>query len=165
MFFTIIFSRAHYPNFVIFRLYYFSNSKYLAIAVSIYLIKVANQMFYLSALYMLRNVLLVKLTKLYTINFLFQLCTCSRMCLLLNWTIVHCELYVFSFSFVHAPVCANCNYSCNLLYSRKKTKKKKQKKKTRTSVWVKIPKLCHKNPAIYLFSWEREGILTSPNLT
>ena len=38
------------------------------------------------------------------------------------------------------------NYSCKLLYS-----KKKKKKKTRTLVWVKIPKLCHKNPAIYLF--------------
>ena len=85
------------------------NHKYLAIAVSIYLIKVANYTFYLSALYTLRNVLLVKLTKLYTINFLFQPCTCSGMCLLLNWKIVHCELYVFSFSFVHAPVCANCN--------------------------------------------------------
>ena len=63
MFFTIIFSQAHYPNFVLFRLkYYFSsNSKYLAIAVSIYFIKVANKTFYLSALYMLRNVLIVKL--------------------------------------------------------------------------------------------------------
>ena len=28
----------------------------------------------------------------------------------------------------------------------------------RTLVWVKIPKLCHKFPAIYLFSQEREGI-------
>ena len=85
-------------------------------------------MFYLSALYMLWNVLLVKLTKLYTVNFLFQLCTCSGMCLLLNWKIVHCELYVFSFSFVHAPVCANCSltYSCKLLYSKKKKKKKRK---------------------------------------
>ena len=48
------------------------------------------------------------------------------MCLLLNWTIVHCELHVFSFSFVHAPVCANCkNDSCNI-YSKKKKKKKKE---------------------------------------
>ena len=71
---------------------------------------------------MLWNVLLVKLTKLYTINFLFQLCTCSGMCLLLNCKIVHCELHVFSFSFVHAPVCANCkNDSCNI-YSKKKEK-------------------------------------------
>ena len=35
---------------------------------------------------------------------------------------------------------------------------------THTSVWVKIPKLCHNCPAIYLFSWEREGILTSQTL-
>ena len=44
MFFTIIFPCAHYPNFVLFRLkYYFaSNSKYLAITVSIYFIKVAQ---------------------------------------------------------------------------------------------------------------------------
>ena len=35
---------------------------------------------------------------------------------------------------------------------------------THTSVWVKIPKLCHKCPAIYLFSWEREGILTPQTL-
>ena len=73
---------------------------------------------------MLQNVLLVKLTKLSTINFLFQLCTCSEMCLLLNCKIVHCELHVFSFSFVHAPICANCkNDSCNI-YSKKKKKKK-----------------------------------------
>ena len=35
---------------------------------------------------------------------------------------------------------------------------------TRTLVWVKIPKLCHKCPTIYLFSWEREGILTPQTL-
>ena len=45
------------------------------------------------------------------------------------------------------------------------SKKKKKRKTTRTPVWVKIPKLCHTNPAIYLFSWEREGILMSPNFT
>ena len=50
------------------------------------------------------------------------------MCLLLNCKIVHCELHVFSFSFVHSPVCANCkNDSCNI-YSKKKKKKKKKKK-------------------------------------
>ena len=44
MFFAIIFSHVHYPNFVLFGLkYYFSsNSKYLAIAVIIYFIKVAQ---------------------------------------------------------------------------------------------------------------------------
>ena len=44
------------------------------------------------------------------------------MCLLLTCKIVHCELHVFSFSFVHAPVCANCkNDSCSI-YSKKKKK-------------------------------------------
>ena len=46
----------------------FSNSKYLAITVSIYFIKVAKQTSYPSALYMLWNVLIVKLGKLYTVN-------------------------------------------------------------------------------------------------
>ena len=51
---------------------------------------------------MLRNVLIVKLAKLYTVNYMY-----------------------FSFSFVHAPVCANCKSdSCNI-YSKKKKKKKK----------------------------------------
>ena len=36
---------------------------------------------------------------------------------------------------------------------------------TRTSVWVKIPKIMPQYPAIYLFPWERKGILTSQNLT
>ena len=36
---------------------------------------------------------------------------------------------------------------------------------TRTSVWVKNTKVMPQYPAIYLFSWEREGILTSQNLT
>ena len=102
-------------------------------------------MFYFSALYTFWNVLLVKLTKLYTINFIFQLCTCSRMCLLLNCKIVHCELHVFSFSFVHAPVCANCkNDSCNI-YSKKK-KKKKKRKMTHTLVWVKNTKVMPQKP-------------------
>ena len=74
------------------------------------------------------------------------------MCLLLNCKIVHCELHVFSFSFVHAPVCANCkNDSCNI-YSKKKKKKKKKKerKTTRTSVWVKNTKVMPQDPTIYL---------------
>ena len=50
---------------------------------------------------MLRNVLIVKLAKLYTVNYMY-----------------------FSFSFVHAPVCANYKSdSCNI-YSKKKKKKK-----------------------------------------
>ena len=34
----------------------------------------------------------------------------------------------------------------------------------RTSVWVKNTKVMPQYPAIYLFSWEREGILTSQTL-
>ena len=59
---------------------------------------------------MLRNVLIVKLEK-----------------------IVHCEFICISFSFVHAPVCANCNYSCNCIFIQKK-KKKEKRKTTRTLV-------------------------------
>ena len=43
--------------------------------------------------------------------------------------------------------------------TKNKKKKKKKRKMTRTSVWVKIPKLCHKNPRYLSFPWEREGIL------
>ena len=81
---------------------------------------------------MLQNVLIVKLEK-----------------------IVHCEFIFISFSFVHAPVCANCNYSCKLYIFQKK-KKKEKKKKTRTSVWVKIPKLCHNIP-LSIFSLGKGG--------
>ena len=35
---------------------------------------------------------------------------------------------------------------------------------TRTLVWVKNTKVMPQYPAIYLFSWEREGILTSQTL-
>ena len=45
---------------------------------------------------------------------------------------------------------------------KKKNKKKPKKKKTHTLVWVKIPKLCHKNPAIYLFlGKEREFFVSN----
>ena len=36
---------------------------------------------------------------------------------------------------------------------------------TRTLVWVKNTKVMPQDPAIYLFSWDWEGILTSPNFT
>ena len=69
----------------------FQNSKYLAVAFSTCFIKVAKSTSCLSSLYMLRNVLIVKLAKLYTVNlYFFQLCTRSGMCLLLNWQ--HCTL-------------------------------------------------------------------------
>ena len=49
----------------------------------------------------------------------------------------------------------------------KKNKKKKKTKKKEKDPYFGMgekPKLCHNNPAIYLFSWEREGILTPPTL-
>ena len=53
------------------------------------------------------------------------------MCFLLNWQT--CKLYIymsFLFSFVHAPVCANCKIiSCKLYTYSKKTKTKKKKTK------------------------------------
>ena len=69
------------------------------------------------------------------------------MCLLLNCKIVHCELHVFSFSFVHAPVCANCkNDSCNT-YSKKKKKKKND---PYFGMGEKNTKVMPQDPAIYL---------------
>ena len=88
---------------------------------------------------MLRNVLIVKLGKLYTVN-----------------------LYVFLsalYTLQYAPIVAI------LVIVHLFKKKKKKKKTTRTSVWVKITKVMPQYPTIYLFSWEREGILTSQNLT
>ena len=85
---------------------------------------------------MLQNVLIVKLEK-----------------------IVHCEFICISFSFVHAPVCANCNYSCNSTFIQKK------KKKDPYFGMGKNTKVMPQYPTIYLFSWEREGILMSQNLT
>ena len=90
---------------------------------------------------MLRNVLIVKLEKL-----------------------VHCEFICISFSFVHTPVCANCNYSCKLYIFQKKKKKKKKRKTTCTSVWVKIPKLCHNTP-LSIFSLGKGGNPYVSNLT
>ena len=53
-------------------------------------------------------------------------------------------------------------YSCKLLYSKKK---KKKKKKDPYFGMGKNAKVMPQNPAIYLFSWEREGILTPQDLT
>ena len=73
----------------------------------------------LSALYMLRNVLIVKLAKLYTVNlyvFLSALYTLQYVPIVIILVIVFIQ------------------------------KKKKKKKTTRTPVWVKIPKLCDNTP-------------------
>ena len=92
-----------------------------------------NLYVFLSALYMLRNVLIVKLGKLYTVN-----------------------LYVFLsalYTLRYVPIVH--------LFK----KKKKKKKKDLYSGMGKNTKVMPQYPAIYLFSWEREGILTSQNLT
>ena len=57
------------------------------------------------------------------------------------------------------------NISCNLyIYSKKKKKKKKKKEKmTRTSVWVKIPNLCHNTPlSIFSLGKGRESLCLKP---
>ena len=80
----------------------------------------------------------VKLDKLYTVNLYVSLSA----------------LYTLQY----VPI---VTYSCKLLYS----KNKKKKKTTRTPVWVKNTKVMPQYPTIYLFFWEREGILTSQDLT
>ena len=87
---------------------------------------------------MLQNVLIVKLDKLYTVNLYVSLSA----------------LYMLQY----VPI---VTYSCKLLYS----KKKKKKKKDPYFGMGKNTKVMPQYPAIYLFSWEREGILTSQDLT
>ena len=89
-----------------------------------------------SALYMFRNVLIVKLGKLYTVN-----------------------LYAFFSALYTLQYVPIVTILVNYIFQKKK------RKMTRTSVWVKIPKLCHNTPLSIFFSWEREGILMSQNLT
>ena len=74
------------------------------------------------------------------------------MCSLLNWKIVHCN-YMYSLSALYTlQYVSIVTYSCKLLYS-----KKKKKKKTRTLIWVKIPKLCHKKPCYQSFLLGKGG--------
>ena len=87
---------------------------------------------------MLRNVLLVKLTKLYTVNYMYSLSA----------------LYTLQY----VPI---VTYSCKLLYSKKKKKKKDPYSGMGKNTKVMPQK---KPPAIYLFFWEREGILRLQSL-
>ena len=92
---------------------------------------------------MLRNVLIVKLAKLYTVN-----------------------LYVFLsalYTLQYVPIVI----ILVIVYLFKKLKKKKNKKNDPYSGMGKNTKVkvMPQYPAIYLFPWEREGILTSQNLT
>ena len=93
---------------------------------------------------MLQNVLIVKLEKLYTVN-----------------------LYVFLsalYMLQYVPIVI----IVVIVYLFKKKKKKKKKKKMENDPYFgmgKNTKVMPQYPAIYLFSWEREGILTSQDLT
>ena len=80
-----------------------------------------------SALYMLWNVLIVKLAKLYTVN-LYVFLSALYMLQYVPIVIILVIVYLF--------------------------KKKKKKKTTRTLVWVKIPKFCH-NTLLSIFSLEK----------
>ena len=135
MFITIIFYHARFTEFRTRQFKSFSNSKYLAIAFSF---KVAVNIF------------------------IFQLCTCSRMCLLLNWKNCTLNLYVFLsalYTLQYVPIVI----IFVIVYLFKK--KKKEKKNDPYFGMGKNTKVMPQYPAIYLFSWEREGILMSQNLT
>ena len=56
--------------------------------------------------------------------------------------------------------------SCNYIFIQKKKKKEEEKKKKNDSYsgMGKNTKVMPQYPAIYLFSWEREGILMSQTL-
>ena len=92
----------------------------------------------------------------------FQLCTCSGMCLLLNWQKLYTvNLYVFLSALYMLQYVPIVIILVILFYS----KKKKKKKNDPYSGMGKNTKVMPQYPAIYLFSWEREGILMSQNLT
>ena len=87
---------------------------------------------------MLQNVLIVKLAKLYTVN-----------------------LYVFLsalYTLQYVPIVI-------ILVIVYFSKKKEKRKNDLYFGMGKNTKAMPQYPAIYLFSWEREGILTSQNLT
>ena len=130
MFITTIFCQAQFTEFHTHQFKSFSNSKYLAIAFSINF--KSSTRLYFSALYMLRNVLIVKSGKLYTVN-----------------------LYVFLSALYMLQYVPIVTILVNCIFFKKK-KKKRRRKTTRTSVWVKIPKLCHNTP-LSIFSLGKGG--------
>ena len=69
---------------------------------------------------------------------------------MLNWQIVRCILTcILAFSFVHAPVCANCKSdSCYII---QKKKNKKEKNDPYFSMGKNTKSYATKSPAIYLF--------------
>ena len=88
---------------------------------------------------MLRNVLIVKLEKLYTVN-LYVFLSALNMLQYVPIVIIFVIVYLFK-------------------------KKKKKKKNDPYFGMGKNTKVMPQYPAIYLFSWEREGILTSQDFT
>ena len=103
MFITTIFCQAQFTEFRPHQFKSFSNSKYLAIAFSINFI--SSTRLYFSALYMLWNVLIVKLEKLYTVN-----------------------LYVFLSALYTLQYVPIVSILVNCIFFKKKKKKKKKKK-------------------------------------
>ena len=117
----------------------FQNCKYLAVTFRNYFVKNKNykvKHLCFSALYMLQNVLIVKLAKLYTVNLYVFL---SALYMLQHVPIVIILVIVYLFP----PKKENDPYFG----------------------MGKNTKVMPQYPTIYLFSWEREGILTSQNLT
>ena len=86
------------------------------------------------------------------------------MCLLLNWTKLYTvNLYVFLSALYMLQYVPIVTILVNCI--QKKKKKKKKKKNDPYFGMGKNTKVMPQYPTIYLFSWEREGILTSQNLT
>ena len=79
--------------------------------------------------------------------------------------LANCTLYInsiLSFSFVHAPVCANCKSdSCYIIQKKKKKKKKKRKQEKNDPYFGmgKNTKVMPQKPRYLSFPWKREGIL------
>ena len=91
-----------------------------------------------SALYMIRNVLIVKLAKLYTVNLYVSLSA------------------LYMFQYVPIVIILVIVY---LFKKKKKKKREKKEKMTLTSVWVKILKLCHNTPlSIFSLGKGRESL-------
>ena len=78
---------------------------------------------------------------------------------MLNWQIVRCIFTcILSFSFVHAPVCANCKSDSCYIIQKKKKKKKKEQNDPYFGMG-KNTKVMPQKPRYLSFPWEREGIL------
>ena len=127
MFIMTIFCQAQFTEFCSCKFKSFSNSKYLAIAFSINFKNSKVDVFF-SALYMLRNVLIVKLGKLYTVN-LYEFLS---------------ALYMLQYVPI-VTILVNC------IFFKKKKKKKKKRKNNPYFGMGKHTNVMPQYPAIYLF--------------